>query len=924
MQDHLRNVHATPIFEWNPARDCLAGNVCRHCEARFTSTPGVRNHIIYGRCDFFDPHADCSTLPLDPVIAQVLAEGCALEHLQDPEDRLRWTVQCMNCGQAYKRSNDPSAHILQCHADLWHQAQPLVQLLRDAWYRVHGCLCSPAIQYPRAQHICLLLVQMAMHHLRSKAPLLVPYVFTEDDLQSLQMEWAPEFLKTLWEILQQRNFSALWTDPQLVAALSRTCFFCGRHTLSSGELLVHLIQHHQAQHVGHVHYVPQLVHNLQNEMAVDFQCYACDAIFNVPSHEDTDPTRQLLVQNHLKFQCPVVQQLSYILSGHGHFRTGDGTGGHGHSDEKCVQRTGASVQRRTSQHGGQTGKEAKTRKRRAETPAEEPAEPRSPHDRMPQDGISPDSSGTGVEQPEITRYFHSAHLPGSGRSPSTVGSAGRPMEEVASGGKSQVAIESPADSASIWRATSKTFSGSEGIAGPSTQQCLVDDLERQRVGDGGWSLALHEVGQGQKPDGPQSGQEAHSNGQDGSTPDRNPGSLAGPLQRAQVSGHESQSEHHRAVETSDLSEDRFADVPTDAVVRECSPDPGGRDHEGSSATIVKTGQGTATDDGHEQGCWQREEGQPTATSLAQMDVTLRMELQKKVLQLTLANPRNLCAANATIVAWLWATLQTEKPLSDLWGKQASAILKWLCDLPFGERVNLLQAPWLADLMAAWGSFEQQVDATEYVQMLIGEHAPAFRFSWDRRYEKGVQVVVDDAHTSFNPLTLQLPEGHLPSSLSLLQLLSVWQQVDGMCAALSAPPDILCINVTRFLDDEDGLPYKSNVKLHAPLLLSMPVFHEHSLEQDMIQYVILSMVVHLGEDTAGHYRAVTRFMDRTEGWKWAVYDDHRLPEYVTELPMWVEENVVLFFYCRCEMQRYAMPAASAAAPALDAKIMALLQ
>lgn len=107
MQDHLRNVRATAIFEWNPVRD----HVCRRCSARFTPTPGVRNHIMYGRCDNFDPHADCSPLPLDRAIAQALRDGRALEQVEDPMVRLSWTVQCMQCGQTYKRSNDFSAHI---------------------------------------------------------------------------------------------------------------------------------------------------------------------------------------------------------------------------------------------------------------------------------------------------------------------------------------------------------------------------------------------------------------------------------------------------------------------------------------------------------------------------------------------------------------------------------------------------------------------------------------------------------------------------------------------------------------------------------------------------------------------------------------------------------------------------------------------
>eukprot|EP00438_Fugacium_kawagutii_P034127 Skav216725 [mRNA] locus=scaffold653:82946:84268:+ [translate_table: standard] len=360
MQDHLRSVHANPIFEWNPARDCLAGKVCRRCEARFTSIPG----------DNFDPHADCSILPLDPKITQVLNDGNALDHLQDPEDRLRWTVTCMCCGQAYKRSNDLSAHILQCHADLWRQAQPLVQMLRDVWYRVHGCLfCNPMLQYPRAQHVCLRLVQLAIHRVRCKAPLLVPYVFQEDDLCLLDKKLEPEMQDKIWAPLQQRTFSCLWTDPSLVAWLSRFCVVCGRATTSPGELLIHLIQRHQAERPGYSLFIPQLVECVKQEMPIDFQCCACDAIFNMPSHEDTDPSRQLLVQNHLQFQCPVLQHLAYLLTGHGHRGPADGTRSRGCSDEGRLQQVGPPVQRRAPPTAGSGAKATKGRKRHAEAPA---------------------------------------------------------------------------------------------------------------------------------------------------------------------------------------------------------------------------------------------------------------------------------------------------------------------------------------------------------------------------------------------------------------------------------------------------------------------------------------------------------------------------------------------------------------------------
>lgn len=324
----------------------------------------------------FDPHADCSTLGMDPLILQPLQDGRALERTADTMERLRWTVSCAQCGQTYKRSNDLSAHILQCHAELWHQAQPMITMLKEASLRIEKCICNPVVPYPRASRICMIVVQMAMQHVRSRAPMLAPFWYSEDDFcNKLATGWAPELVPQIIESFISRQFVYVWTDAALLNALSSTCCFCGKATRSPGELLTHMVQQHQVENPGCAHFVPQLIGCMQQEMTTDYQCYACDTIFNLPTHEETDALRQSLVQNHLQYQCPVLQQPSYLFAGHGRFgslRPIDGKC----RDEGGVQQSGSLLhERKARDRRGTAQQTTQSRKRQAETSPEEPIAP---------------------------------------------------------------------------------------------------------------------------------------------------------------------------------------------------------------------------------------------------------------------------------------------------------------------------------------------------------------------------------------------------------------------------------------------------------------------------------------------------------------------------------------------------------------------
>lgn len=122
--------------------------------SKFTSEPGVRNHIIYGPCPDFDPDLDSEPVPLNDELAAALREGQGYAFLTGLDNGLEWTTCCQCCNKQFKRSNDLAGHLLSCHADLWHKAQPTVALLMETWAQKQGCMRSPPTQVRNASHVC--------------------------------------------------------------------------------------------------------------------------------------------------------------------------------------------------------------------------------------------------------------------------------------------------------------------------------------------------------------------------------------------------------------------------------------------------------------------------------------------------------------------------------------------------------------------------------------------------------------------------------------------------------------------------------------------------------------------------------------------------------------------------------------------------
>ena len=939
LTQHLQQQHRLAGISFNAARDCLdAQAACAHCGAPHASLESLRSHICQGRCPMFNPMATSETKPITQAMFDICIQGELFQQLRAPMTRLHLTLRCLHCPQVYKRACDLANHLMSNHSRLWRQAQGLTLLLVELVFARHGCQCNPQINQIRNNHICLPLRQIAMAFCRMDPAPFMPVQITEQALIQVAHPSIPRDKRfILTQLLANRDFRALWTQPEALDMLRNACVLCGQ-TIQTGMLNRHLHEAHLTGHQFVEFYSSTLLPLLHASLSTDYKCDLCLQIFNLPITDPDliDNSRLELVQTHLRGNCPVALQcaliLSTILNGG---RLGDEWMGREFScpnprnipvlDPPAGQVTQAAAESQAaeeSQDGtAPSGRASRSRsaRPRSNTASQVPASL----------GSAGPPSRAQLESDAKHRLFYpvlSARPgkcpPGTADGDSRVATteAIEPFDHDLNAAPTPV----PAPPAGPSQSNDEGFQEQAG-GGP------VPGLSRSQPDPGGHELALSAMGPDQKE--PHCGQEEIcADEQDAGAPDGADRGISRPDTGGPIPGPEHQSSTgHSPMEATAESAQQPPLRPDEGTDTLVSVAPGGHLPESPFDAAERAGEAGSTTppvEPQEQRSWEiQEQGQEVTGELTPETIHA---LRVLVSHMTLRNDTNWCYANTTMYGLLWTLLSLNSCEAFSWGPHFKPLMQFI----FASKdisLALIHFPWFVQLLETWGFTQAQQDCSEFVRAaILWLDSPEIDLKWERRFEHAGTTRCHDCSHACMPVILQFtPQLSTMDVCKLDDLLHHWHQANGMRAALLRAAPIVCIHVDRLTASETGQIEKSSCAIELDAETTIPVFNATGTDCEPVSYLPIAAASHQGLDQAGHYQALLKIQPTVlsaHPVQWLLTQDNQQPQACWEIPTGFRENLTVIWLIKADniqVPFYVPPDIQESPVDLEAQILTLL-
>ena len=182
----------------------------------------------------------------------------------------------------------------------------------------------------------------------------------------------------------------------------------------------------------------------------------------------------------------------------------------------------------------------------------------------------------------------------------------------------------------------------------------------------------------------------------------------------------------------------------------------------------------------------------------------------------------------------------------------------------------------------------------------------------------------DSGSAFHPITLQFTHDmHMNNHCSLNELIAAWHEEQSMKTAMIGASPCLCLHIDRFFQGPTGCIVKRNCSVDLDTEVRMPAFNSTGLTCETNGYIPIAAVIHLGQDLAGHCRALLR-MQPTVTQKgmavtWQLTDDGVPPTPLWKVPDWCLQNLMVVWLIRTDcllLPRYHEPQLNAAMPPND--------
>ena len=242
-------------------------------------------------------------------VEQLLWHGQVRLLYRFPDLKRILSRHCQVCHQDCRDDEALTLHLMAAHRELLDESQPLVQLLRWHLFQSLGCSCNPVRGLGTPEHQCPTLTQLAVIGRQAFMPMMLPWTFRTTELISFLGDLLPlpALRRVCWSLMT-RDFSSLWTDPDLLYLLKHQCIACGEvHTLSSIE--AHLNYEHQFTRARAHAVLVQLCAIFVQAHSDSHFCDHCGEM--LPSELD-DFELVALPERHLKY-CPLMLHFAVLL-----------------------------------------------------------------------------------------------------------------------------------------------------------------------------------------------------------------------------------------------------------------------------------------------------------------------------------------------------------------------------------------------------------------------------------------------------------------------------------------------------------------------------------------------------------------------------------------------------------------------------------
>ena len=213
--------------------------------------------------------------------------------------------------------------------------------------------------------------------------------------------------------------------------------------------------------------------------------------------------------------------------------------------------------------------------------------------------------------------------------------------------------------------------------------------------------------------------------------------------------------------------------------------------------------------------------------------------------------------------------------------------------------------WFQQMLHKWGFSLEQQDCSEFLHaMLTWLHMPVFDMKWERKVELHGRYIIHDSSSQYMPIKLHfVPKQLTHDTCKLQELITTWCQVDGMTTALVCAPQIVCLQLDRMYQDDNGHLARCECSVELDLEVNLPMHMADGGKTETVGYVIVAASAHQGVDLAGHYRSALKIQPTvihdTRPAQWLITDDMKKPAPLWTLPPWFLRNTTTFMLVRTD-------------------------